>query len=281
MSSPGNCDPKDTKNDDHPTDAALLSTAVAEASKIALRHFRNDAKQWHKGPGQIVTEADIEVDRTLYDILIGARPDDGWLSEERPDDGSRHRCRRVWVVDPIDGTRSFADGVPEFSISIALVDDGKPILASVFNPATGEHFGAKAGHGATLNGQPLTPSACREVAGAALLASSSEMKKRRWPKRIPDAEFTTIGSLAYKLALVAAGRFDGLISLRPSNDWDLAAAVLLIQEAGGWLGDASGKFLKLNGPTLRHPGLVAAGTESLYNSLVSQLERIQSLSRQN
>lgn len=281
MAEPGNCVPKDTSTKDLSADSALLSRAVDEAGAIALRHFRSDARQWYKGPGQIVTEADIEVDQCLHDILIKARPGDGWLSEERPDDGSRHRCRRVWIVDPIDGTRSFVEGAPEFTISIALVEDGKPILASIFNPATDEHFQATVGRGATLNDQPLTPSDHQEIANSRLLASIGEMRKRRWPERMSTARFTTIGSLAYKLALVAAGRFDGLVSLRPSNDWDLAAALLLIQEAGGWLGDASGRFLRLNGSTLRHQGLVAAGTESLYNSLVSHLEMIQSLPDQN
>jgi len=279
--SPGNCVPKDTAIEGLIADAALLSTAAAEAGSIALRHFRKGGRQWQKGPGQIVTDADIEIDQALHDILIGARPDDGWLSEERPDDGSRHRCRRVWIVDPIDGTRSFAEGTSEFSISIALVDQGRPILASVFNPATDEHFQAMAAHGATMGPLTLSPSDHLEVNGAKLLVSSSEMKKRRWPEQMPSAEFTTIGSLAYKLALVAAGRFDGLVSLRPSNDWDLAAAALLIEEAGGWLGNASGQPLQLNGPTLRHAGLVAAGTEKLYHSLVSQLEMIRTSSDQN
>lgn len=280
MVSSGNCVPKDTAVEGLYADLALLSTAVEEAGSIALRHFQSGAKRWQKGPGQIVTEADIEIDQALHDILIGARPDDGWLSEERPDDGSRHRCKRVWIVDPIDGTRSFAEGTPEFSISVALVEEGKPVLASVFNPATDEHFQAVAGHGATIGEHPLIPSEQLLIEGATLLVSSTETKKRRWPEKMPAATFTTIGSLAYKLALVAAGRFDGLVSLRSSNDWDLAAAVLLIQEAGGWLGDASGEPLRLNGPTLRHAGLVAAGTERLYNSLVSQLEKIRSLSDQ-
>lgn len=278
MASTGNCAPKDTASKALLVESTVLSTAVAEAGAIALRHFRNDARTWYKGPGQIVTEADIEIDQYLHDILIKAKPGDGWLSEERPDDGSRHRCRRVWFVDPIDGTRSFAEGVPEFTISIALIDDGEPVLASIFNPATGEHFRAVAGAGATLNELPLTPSDHREIVGAGLLASSGEMTKRRWPERMPTAKFTTIGSLAYKLALVAAGRFDGLVSLRSSNDWDLAAAVLILKETGCWLGDASGKPLSLNGPTLRHNGLVAAGSKSLYNQLVDRLEMIQSSS---
>lgn len=259
-------------------DFHLLSQAMDAAGEVALRYFRNDAKHWYKAPGQIVTEADIEVDQCLRDRLISARPNDGWLSEECEDDGSRHKCRRVWMVDPIDGTRSFAEGKPEFTISVALVEDGNPILASIFNPANNEHFKAVSGQGAWLDGRSLKPSKHTDLAGATLLASMSEMRKRQWPHHMPSARFKTIGSLAYKLALVADGRFDGLISLRPSNDWDLAAALLIVREAGGWLADASGRLLALNGPTLRHEGLVAAGTEILYSRLLRQLEIVRSSS---
>ena len=129
----------------------------------------------------MVTEADLAVDRLLHDILIGARPDDGWLSEERADDGSRHRRRRVWMVDPIDGTRAFADGEPEFAISVALVVEGEPLLGAVLNPATGEHFEAQRDGGAQLNGARLRISEQRELSGARLLSSRTEMQRRDWP----------------------------------------------------------------------------------------------------
>ncbi len=273
------CDQNDTLSEGLAADRALLSTAIMEAGEIARRYFRADAKSWTKGPGQIVTEADIAIDRQLHDALIGNRPGDGWVSEESEDDGSRERCRRVWIVDPIDGTRSFANGVEEFTISVALVVDGEPVVASVLNPMTSEHFAATAGGGATVNGEPLTPSAQGTIAGATLLASLGEMKKRRWPEVMPDADFTIIGSLAFKLALVAAGRFSGLVSLRTCHDWDIAAAVLLLKECGAWLGDGSGHPIKLNQSTLRHGGLVAAGQKSLYKDLVSRLAAIGSPDR--
>lgn len=273
------CDQNDTLPDDLASDRALLSTAVAKAGEIARHYFRADVKSWYKGPGQIVTEADIAIDRQLHDHLIGSRPGDGWVSEEHEDDGSRNRCRRVWIVDPIDGTRSFAAGIEEFTISVALVIDGEPVVASVLNPMTSEQFEATAGGGATLNGEPLVPSGQGTVAGATLLASLGEMKKRRWPDVMPDADFTTIGSLAYKLALVAAGRFSGLVSLRSCHDWDIAAAALLLKESGAWLGDGSGRPIRLNQSTLRHGGLVAAGRKSLYKDLVSRLEAIGSSER--
>jgi len=265
------CGKKHTIPDNLAADRALLSTAITEAGGIAKRYFRNDAKQWNKGPGQIVTEADIAIDRHLRDFLIGARPGDGWISEEQEDDGSRLEARRIWVVDPIDGTRSFAAGVDEFTISIALVIDGQPAVASVLNPMRSEHFEAVVGQGAWLNSQSLVPSGQKAVDEASLLASWTEMKKRAWPEILPEATFTMIGSLAYKLALVAAGRYDGLISLRSCHDWDIAAALLLLQEAGAWISDGSGSPILLNKPELKHQGLVAAGTEALYTDLVSRL----------
>lgn len=269
------CSRKDTVPSDLAADRSLLSTATREAGAIASGYFRNDAKQWHKGPGQIVTEADIAVDRHLHDRLISARPDDGWLSEERQDDGSRHRQRRVWIVDPIDGTRSFANGVAEFTISVALVIDGEPALASVLNPITGEHFEAALGQGARMNGKTLVPTVESAPEGASLLVSSTEMKKRRWDRHLPEARFTTIGSLAYKLALVAAGRHSGLISLRSCHDWDIAAALLLLREAGARIGDGSGLPIALNKADLKHRGLVAAGTEALYSALVRRLATLE------
>jgi myo-inositol-1(or 4)-monophosphatase len=257
-------------------DHALLSTAVEQASAIARRYFRTDAKSWQKGPGQIVTEADIAIDQALHSLLLAERPDDGWLSEERRDDGSRNQSRRVWVVDPIDGTRSFANGVAEFTISVALLIDDQPVLASVSNPITEEHFEAMVGKGAWLNGTLITPSKRPTIEGVSLLASWTEMKKRRWPEVMPEASFTTIGSLAYKLALVAAGRYDGLVSLRGCSDWDIAAAVLILQEAGALISDGDGQSIRLNQSTVRHAGLVAAGTEPLYTELISRLETMRS-----
>jgi myo-inositol-1(or 4)-monophosphatase len=252
-------------------DRRLLRRAVSAAGALALEHFRVGTGSWHKGPGQVVTEADLAIDRLLHDILIGARPEDGWLSEERADDGSRQRRRRVWMVDPIDGTRAFAEGEPEFAISVALVVEGEPVLGAVLNPATEEHFEAERDGGARLNGVRLQISDRRDLTGARLLSSRTEMNHRHWPQLIPEGQFTAMGSLAYKLALIAAGRFDGLVSLRVSHDWDLAAAVLLIGEAGGRISEAHGGPLVLNKPAIRHEGLAAAGTTALHRALVARL----------
>jgi myo-inositol-1(or 4)-monophosphatase len=255
----------------HEAEWCCLRAAVTAASAVALRHFRGDGGHWYKSPGQVVTAADLEVDRLLHDRLLAADPADGWLSEERPDDPARLRRRRVWVVDPIDGTRAFADGLPEFAISVALLVDNVPVLGTVCNPATGEAFEAERGCGVWLDGVRLRTSMQAELAGARLLSSRTEMRRRRWRELIPEAAFTDLSSLAYKLALIAAGRFDGLMSLRPSHDWDLAAAQLLIAEAGGAMSEASGARMTLNRPLPRHAGLVAAGTQALHRALVLRL----------
>ena len=250
----------------------LTRQAAAGAGELALRHFNAGGKSWYKGPGQVVTEADLAVDTLLHDRLRTACPDYGWLSEERADDGSRQRCPRVWVVDPIDGTRAFAEGVPQFAISVALVEDGRPLLGVVLNPASGERFEAQSDGGAWLNGRRVAVSACSELADAELLASRTEMRRRHWPDVVPEAAFTTIGSLAYKLALIASGRYDGLLSLRSSHDWDIAAAQLLVAEAGGRMTDADGRPILLNQDPPRHRGLAVAGTASLHRALLARLE---------
>jgi myo-inositol-1(or 4)-monophosphatase len=255
----------------HAIEWRCLRAAVAAASDLALRHFRTRSGHWFKGPGQVVTTADLEVDHLLHGALLGAFPDDGWLSEERADDRARLRRSRVWVVDPIDGTRAFADGLPEFSISVALLVDDIPALGIVCNPATGEWFEAERGAGAWLGGARLRVSGQGALAGARLLSSRTEMRRRRWPELIPEATFTDLSSLAYKLALVAAGRFDGLVSLRASHDWDLAAAQLLLAEAGGRLTAADGSALMLNRAIPCHEGLAAAATAPLHEALIARL----------
>jgi len=251
-------------------DRRLLREAMAAAERVALKHFRARGGHWYKGPGQVLTEADLAVDRLLRGIVREARPDDAWLSEETPDDPARLGRERVWVVDPIDGTRAFADGVPEFAVSIALLVHDRPVLGMVSNPASGERFEAVLGGGAWQGGERLRVSGRSGLDGAHLLASRHEMKRRHWGGLFPEARFRSMGSLAYKLALIAAGRFDGLVSRRRTHDWDVAAADLLLAEAGGRLTSADGGPLVYNRPEPRHQGLVAAAP-GLHGLLLARL----------
>ena len=248
-------------------DLDLARTAVAEAGSIAMRHFRQNFERWEKSPGQIVTEADLAVDEAIKARLLGARPADGWLSEETPDGSDRLARERVWVVDPIDGTRSFAAGVAEFTISIALVREGRPVLGVLLNPATGDLFEAVSGKGARRNGETMTASRRADLEGARILCSSSENRRRRFDRLLPRCEVASIGSLALKLAVAATGAQDGYLTWRRTHDWDVAAAALIIEEAGGRIGDASGAPLRFNAALPWHEGILAAGA-GLYGSLL-------------
>ena len=241
-------------------EVAHAREAVREAGRIAMRFFRRKHERWEKGPGQIVTEADVAIDRFLHaELRGGGHPGDGWLSEETEDDRLRLERRRVWVVDPIDGTRSFAEGTPEFAVSVALLVHDRPVLGFVLNPAKEELFEARRGAGAWLNGARLRATSVADLRGARIVASKFESRRRNFAAMIPTAELSAIGSLAYKLALVAAGRFDGYLSWRRSHDWDIAGAVLLLTEAGAVITDADGGAIRLNRTEPRHPGLLAAG----------------------
>jgi myo-inositol-1(or 4)-monophosphatase len=239
-------------------DFELLTAAVREAGALAMVHFKAGVKGWEKSPGNPVSEADLAVDRLLKARLADARPDYAWLSEESADDGRRLRALKVWMVDPIDGTSAFVKQQAEFTISAALVRDGQPILAAVFNPATDEFFDARAGQGARRNGQRLQLAPAPPHKRLSLLASKRTFVRNGWLNRLPECEFHHRNSVAYRMALVAAGRFDATLSLSEKSDWDLAAADLIVREAGGRATTAAGEALRYNAPQPRHTSLLAA-----------------------
>lgn len=178
-----------------------------------------------------LTEADLAVDRVLRETLPGAG--EGWLSEETRDDPERLGRERVWIVDPVDGTREFVQGIPEWCVSVALVENGVPVAGGILNPAARQLIVGGAGRGVTLNGEPV-PSRSREsLEGAVVLASRSEVARGEW-ERFEDAPFVVkpCGSVAYKLGLVAAGEADATWTLVPKNEWDVAAGAALCRAAG-------------------------------------------------
>jgi myo-inositol-1(or 4)-monophosphatase len=241
-------------------DAALLARTVREAGALARSMFRTDIKQWTKGASSPVSEADIAVDELIRQRLQAVTPDYGWLSEESADDRSRLTKPRVWIVDPIDGTRAYLGGREDWSISVALVEQGKPKLAAVFAPATDEFFFATAGEGATLNGVAII-AAPGEAFDIERMSGPHFLLNRVRGATSPELSNYKIGSLALRISRVAQGALDAAFVGGNSRDWDLAAADLLLREAGGRLTTLHGDDLRYNRVEVTHEVLVAAGRD--------------------
>ncbi len=243
-------------------DLALLRAVAEDAGKIASGFFGgkyiSEDKPDNAGP---VTEADLAVNRMLEDRLRAARPDYGWLSEESEDDAARLGRKRVFIVDPIDGTRNFIEGGRTWAHSLAVAEDGKVIAAVVFLPMLERLFAAASGAGATLNDAPIHGSVRTDLSGATMLSARPAMRPEYWKAgQVPLVERVYRPSLAYRLALVAQGRFDAMITLRDSWEWDIAAGALLLEEAGALVSDRHGQGLRFNNPRPLLPGVVAAAT---------------------
>ncbi|HEY6631864.1 MAG TPA: 3'(2'),5'-bisphosphate nucleotidase CysQ, partial [Rhizobiaceae bacterium] len=220
-------------------DLALLLDAAREAGLIALSYYKRSPEVWLKGGTSPVSEADYAADRYLHETLLAARPDYGWLSEETADDAARLAARRTFVVDPIDGTRGFLEGRREWCVSIAVVERGRSIAGVLECPARKETFSAVLGGGAFKNGKRLTvgaPGPAPLVGGPADMINALPQEIRG---RVRRAEY--VPSLAYRLAMVADGSLDASFVKPNSHDWDLAAADLILCEAGGGLLDEHGK----------------------------------------
>lgn len=263
-----------------PTDLAadheLIVETVREAGTLAMRYFRTDVQSWRKARDEPVSEADLKVDRFLRERLRAARPDYGWLSEETRADPERLEKDRVFIVDPIDGTRAFLRGQPHFTVCAAVVERGRPTAAAVYNPATGEMFEALLGGGARRNGETLRVGARSELAGARLLADRETFAPRHWDRPWPPMTVENRNSTAYRLALVACGAFDATVSLWAKKDWDLAAAELILSEAGGLATTHAGQPFTYNGPKPRQPSLLAANP-ALHAALHVRLAGIERL----
>jgi myo-inositol-1(or 4)-monophosphatase len=235
-----------------------IQSALDAALSVFRRFTPGEIAAEYKAGHDPVTEADKAVDAVLHQELL--RPDEGWLSEERPDDHSRLQKHKVWIVDPLDGTREFVAGIPEFCVSVALVDDGCAIAGGISNPATGETFLGSLETGVTYNGKSARISQRNGLEGATVLASRSELKRGEW-KRFEHAGFKVrpMGSVAYKLALVAAGLADATFTLVPKHEWDVAAGVALVQSAGGFVHTLEGEPVRSNRPSPLLSGLIAGG----------------------
>ena len=236
------------------------------AAKRVLGGFTSGAIAAHYKPGGPVTEADHAVNAVLREKLL--RSGEGWLSEETEDHPERLDRRQVWVVDPIDGTKEFVAGVPEWCVSVALVQDGEAVAGGICNPASGETIVGARSLGVSYNGGPARVSPRTQLQGATVLASRSEVDRGEWQAIVADGMvIRAMGSVAYKLGLVAAGRADATWSLQPKHEWDLAAGIALVKAAGGFACFPGGEDFLLNREHCRVPGVVA-GPHSLREELL-------------
>ena len=246
------------------SELATIYSALTHASERLQRITYEGLKVQIKSDGSPVTNADLEVNQILQQALLTAFPGDAWLSEESPDSPARLQSQRVWILDPIDGTKPFIKSLPHYTISLALIDQGQPAIGVIFNPATQEYFCAIQGQQATLNGQPLHVRTTSDSTRQTFLLNPGKVPQRilktwRSQHRCPPL----LGSIAYSLALVAAGQVDGVIYAGPQNEWDIAAGLLLVQAAGGLVFDNNLQPIQCNQPNPTVNGIIAIRPDAL------------------
>ncbi len=247
-----------------------IHAALAASRAVFARFTPGAIETEYKIGHDPVTEADRALDAVLRKELL--REGEGWLSEESVDDPIRLQRSRVWVVDPLDGTREFVTGIPEFCASVGFVEDGRPVAGGIYNPATDETFLGSIDSGVTYNGKPAKPSQRRTLEGALVLASRSEVKRGEW-KAFENGVFNIrpMGSVAYKLALVSAGLADITFTLTPKHEWDVVAGAALVQSAGGFVSTLDKSDLVANRRDPLLSGLLASGPH-LKNQLIGLVE---------
>lgn len=235
----------------------VLIQAVRAGGAEVLRMVTTGFDTLKKADHSPVTSADLAVNQVLQSHLQSAFPCDGWLSEESPDDPDRLQRARVWVVDPIDGTKAFIDGEPEFCISVALIEEGRPIVAAIFNPSLDEFYTATRGGGLYLNAKLVTPPEIRGDLQPVVAMNQWEQDNGRFPSLDGIVNRRPMRSIAWGLALTASGHTQGLATLEPENEWDVAAGALLIEESGGEIFDGRGRALAFNQAKPRYQGMIA------------------------
>jgi len=258
---------------DRADDLALLTGAAQAAGAIAMRHFKGDFATFEKSDKSPVTEADLAIDAMLRAELCAARPDYGWLSEESEGADDRADRERVFIVDPIDGTRAFIAGEQGWGPALAIAEGGRVVAGAMYLPVRGETFAAALGQGATLNGAPIRASRRIELEGAATLAASSQLRDELWPGGSPLVERHFRSSLAWRLCLVAQGQFDIMVTLRAAYEWDIAAGSLIAAEAGAAVTDGDGAALEFNHHPSRAPGVIAAPA-ALHRALMARRKAV-------
>jgi myo-inositol-1(or 4)-monophosphatase len=257
----------------HATDLELLRTAAVTAGIIASSYFRRDLRSWTKENASPVSEADIVLDKFLHSALTTARPEYGWLSEESPDDHSRLEHSRVFIVDPIDGTRGFIRGEDSWSVSLAVVENGIPVAGVVFAPARNEMYEASLGGGARLNGDPIARHTPPDR-HAPLIPAPGAVHQELQAAGLEYTRGPFYPSLAYRLCLVATGKLDATVVRRGSSDWDIAGAAAILTECGIGFEDACMGPMQFNRQETRHGALAAFAQVSLREVLCGALIRV-------
>lgn len=243
--------------------------AAQKAGAIIMNYYKSEYEIRDKSYHNPVTTADHAADTYLKNTLTNAYPKYGWLSEETVDTEERLDKNRTWVVDPLDGTKEFIEGVPHFVVSVALVEDGQPVIGVLYNPASDELFTGAKDEGAFLNGERLSCSTEKDFKKMVILNSRSETRNGLWKPYAADfKEQRAIGSVAYKLGLTSAAQADIFASLRPKNEWDICAGHCILREAGGEMVTLEGKPITYNNKkTLITPGLIASNAEIQEDSI--------------
>lgn len=241
------------------TDDLALIVAAAHAAGALAHDLRLAGLEIeYKDDNTPVTNADLATDALLTERLRAARPDYGWLSEETVDANHRLGCRRIFVVDPIDGTRAFLNGKPWWSVAIAVVEDGQAVAGVVFAPETGETYAAMAGQGATRNGEAIRPSLTAELEGCRMAGDPGLFRHPAWPRPWPAMRVEPRNSTAYRMCVVAAGEFDAAVAPVRKSDWDVAAGDLIAREAGCFVGDHNGAAFRYNQARPSQASLICA-----------------------
>jgi myo-inositol-1(or 4)-monophosphatase len=240
---------------------ALAKKAARAAGEILRGYWKREGlKVGSKGHDNPVTQADLEADSAIKKLLRDPFPSYGWLSEETVDNDDRLKCRRVWIVDPLDGTKEFINGIPEFAVAIALIEDAVPILGVTYNPIKREMYWSARGVGCHLNTLSVKVTRKRTLQGAAVLASRSEVGRGEWNVFDGTMKVVPTGSVAYKLAMVAGGKADATFTRSPKSEWDIASGAALVAHAGGTITDIKGRALRFNQRNVLLQGLIADNT---------------------
>jgi myo-inositol-1(or 4)-monophosphatase len=252
------------------SELALLEEAAREAGALARDLSLKPLDVKSKGAEGPVTNVDLAVNALLELKLLRARPDYGWLSEESPDAPEQRIGKaRTFMIDPVDGTAALVSKVPQWTISIGLIEGTRALAGAIYNPMTDELFVGAVGHGATLNGRAAKATAMPSLEGANMIGLGSRFSDKKWPTPWPKMEIIERQSIAYRMALVAAGMGDATVLFGWKNEWDVAAGAAIVEAAGGKVSDLWGQALAFNNETPRVPGVAAAGA-SLHALLIER-----------